>query len=73
MKQTWIVLLELMGRPVGIKLDRIVIMRFNLDMGRLKNRRVKKKKFYEGFLDDKLTYGDQLLENSAMDLVITNK
>ena len=42
MKQTWIVLLELMGRPVGLKLDRIVIMRFNLDMGGLKSRMAKK-------------------------------
>ena len=61
-----------MGRPVGLKLDRIVIMSFDFDMGGLKSRRAEKS-FYEGFLDDKLTYGDQLLENSAMDLVITNK
>ena len=46
-------------------------MYFDYDMGGLKSKRAKK--FYEGFLDDKLTYGDQLLENSAMDLVITNK
>ena len=60
------------GQTSRAKLDRIVIMRLYLDMGGLKSRRAKKK-FYEGFLDDKLTYGDQLLENSAMDLVITNK
>ena len=60
-----------MGRPVGLNLDRIVIMSFNHDMGGLKSKRAKN--FYEGFLDDKLTYGDQLLENSAMDLVIINK
>ena len=46
-------------------------MGFNFDMGGLKLRG--RKKFYEGFLDDKLTYGDQLLENSAMDLVLINK
>ena len=33
--------LELMGRQVGLKLDRIVIMRFYLDMGGLKSRRAK--------------------------------
>ena len=70
MKQTWICLLKLMGRPIGLKLDRIVIMSFDFDMGGLKSRSAKI--FYEGFLDDKLTYGNQLLENSAMDLVITN-
>ena len=41
-RQTWIVFLELMGRLVGLKLDGIVIMRFHLDMGRLKSRRAKK-------------------------------
>ena len=59
-----------MGRLVGLKLDRIVIMSFNLDMGGLKSRR--EKNFYEGFLDDKLTYGNQFLQNSAMDIFITN-
>ena len=42
MKQTWIFLLELMGTPVGLKLDRIVIMNFDFDMGGLKSRRAKK-------------------------------
>ena len=59
-----------MGRPVGMKLDRIVIMDFNFDKGGLKSKRAKK--FYEGFLDDRLTYEIQLLENSAMNIVITN-
>ena len=42
MKQTWICLLKLMGRPIGLKLDRIVIMSFDFDMGGLKSRRAKK-------------------------------
>ena len=35
--------------------------------------KVRRKKFYGGFLDEKLTYGDQLLENSAKNLVINNR
>ena len=42
MKQTWIFLLELMGRLVGLKLENIVIMGFNFDMGGLKSKRAKK-------------------------------
>ena len=35
-------LLELMGRLGGLKLEKIVIMDFNLDKGRLKSKRAKK-------------------------------
>ena len=35
-------LLELRGRPVGLKLEKIVITDFNFDKGGLKSRRAKK-------------------------------
>ena len=42
MKQIWIFLLELMDRAVGLKLEKIVIMDFDFDMGGLKSKRAKK-------------------------------
>ena len=34
--------MELMGRPVGLKLEKIVIMDFNFDKGGLISKRAKK-------------------------------